>query len=129
MQQALAIAENGRGYVSPNPLVGCVIVKDDKVIGTGYHQKFGEAHAEVNAVRDAEKNGFDVSGSTVYVNLEPCSHIKKTPPCADLLIEKKIARCVIAMQDPYKEVNGQGIEKLTAAGIEVEVGVLEEEAS
>jgi len=128
MRQALELAKKGRGYVSPNPLVGCVIVgKDGKIIGTGYHQKFGEAHGEVNAVRDAEKNGYDISGSTVYVNLEPCSHIKKTPPCADLLIEKKIAKCIIGMQDPYPEVNGKGIAKMKVAGIEVTTGVLEKE--
>jgi diaminohydroxyphosphoribosylaminopyrimidine deaminase/5-amino-6-(5-phosphoribosylamino)uracil reductase len=129
MQQALHLAAKGRGTVSPNPLVGCVIVdKEGNIIGSGWHQKFGEAHAEVNAIRDAEKNGFSVEGATVYVNLEPCSHQKKTPPCANLLIEKKIGKCVIGMLDPYEEVNGKGIEKLQAAGIEVIVGVLEEEA-
>jgi diaminohydroxyphosphoribosylaminopyrimidine deaminase/5-amino-6-(5-phosphoribosylamino)uracil reductase len=127
IHQTLSLAEKGRGYVSPNPLVGCVIIKDDTIIGSGYHEKFGEAHAEVNAIRDAEKNGYDISGSTVYVNLEPCSHKAKTPPCADLLIEKKIAKCVIGMQDPYPEVNGSGIAKLKAAGIEVISGVLETE--
>src|SRR5437667_12253598 len=110
MRQAIELAAKGRGYVNPNPLVGCVIVKDGKIIGSGYHEKYGESHAEVNAVRDAEKNGYSIEGATVYVNLEPCSHLAKTPPCADLLIEKKIAKCVIAMQDPYDEVNGKGIE-------------------
>ena len=129
MRQALELAVQGRGYVSPNPLVGCVIVdKKNKVIGRGYHEKFGEAHAEVNAIRDAEKNGYNISGATVYVNLEPCSHHKKTPPCADLLIEKKIARCVIGIRDPYHEVDGKGIAKLKAAKIEVVVGVLKEES-
>ena len=129
MHQALELARMGRGFVSPNPLVGCVIVdKKNKVIGIGYHEKFGEAHAEVNAIRDAEKKGHSVSGSTLYVNLEPCSHQAKTPPCADLLIEKKIARCMIGMRDPYSEVDGKGIAKLKAAKIEVVVGVLEEES-
>src|SRR5213076_3342713 len=90
MRQALELAAKGRGYVSPNPLVGCVIVKDGKVIGSGYHEKYGGSHAEVNAVRDAEKNGNTIAGAAVYVNLEPCVHQGKTPPCADLLIEKKI---------------------------------------
>src|SRR5437016_3396135 len=103
MRQALQLAAKGRGSVSPNPLVGSVIVKDGKIIGSGYHEKYGEVHAEVNAIRNAERNGYDVAGSTVYVNLEPCSHLAKTPPCADLLIEKKIGTCVIAMQDSYKE--------------------------
>lgn len=128
IHQALELATKGRGYVSPNPLVGCVIVgKDGKVLGTGYHQKFGEPHAEVNAVRDADKNGYSVNGATVYVNLEPCTHQGKTPPCTDLLIEKKIAKCVIGMQDPNPEVNGSGIAKMRAAGIEVISGVLEKE--
>jgi diaminohydroxyphosphoribosylaminopyrimidine deaminase/5-amino-6-(5-phosphoribosylamino)uracil reductase len=126
MSQALELARIGRGNVSPNPLVGCVIVdRKGIVIGSGYHEKYGEAHAEVNAVRDAQKNGYDVSGSTIYVNLEPCSNQAKTPPCADLLIEKKISRCVIGMRDPNPLVNGRGIEKLKAAGVEVIEGVLE----
>ncbi|MDP4221322.1 MAG: bifunctional diaminohydroxyphosphoribosylaminopyrimidine deaminase/5-amino-6-(5-phosphoribosylamino)uracil reductase RibD [Bacteroidota bacterium] len=129
MRQALALAAQGRGYASPNPLVGCVIVdKDGKVIGTGYHEKFGEAHAEVNAIRDAEKNGHKVAGTTLYVNLEPCSHQAKTPPCADLIIAKKLGRCVIAMRDPHSLVDGKGIDKLKAAGIDVTHGVLEAEA-
>ncbi len=129
MREALELAVHGRGYVSPNPLVGCVIVdKKNNVIGTGYHEKYGEAHAEVNAIRDAEQQGHNISGATVYVNLEPCSHKAKTPPCADLLIEKGIARCLIGMRDPYSEVDGRGIEKLKAAKIELLVGVLEEES-
>ena len=130
MRQAIELAAKGRGYVSPNPLVGCVIVsKDSKIIGKGYHKKYGEPHAEVNAIRDAEKKGQSLSGATVYVNLEPCSHLAKTPPCADLLIEKKIVRCVIGMRDPYSQVNGKGIEKLKAAEIEVVEGVLEKESA
>lgn len=129
MHQALALAAMGRGLVSPNPLVGCVIIKDGNVIGSGFHEKYGEAHAEVNAIGDAEKNGHDVSGATVYINLEPCSHKGKTGPCADLLVEKKIARCVIGMRDPYKLVNGKGIEKLKAAGIEVTENILQEDSA
>ena len=130
MQQALELARMGRGYVSPNPLVGCVIVgKNGKIIGTGYHEKYGEAHAEVNAIKDAEKNGYDVSGTTVYVNLEPCSYKGKTPPCADLLIAKKIARCVIGMRDPNAQVNGRGTQKQKAAGIEVLEGILPNESA
>jgi diaminohydroxyphosphoribosylaminopyrimidine deaminase/5-amino-6-(5-phosphoribosylamino)uracil reductase len=128
MSRALVLAREGAGFVSPNPLVGCVIVKNEEVIGEGYHKKYGEAHAEVNAVRDAEAKGNNVDGATAYVTLEPCSHLAKTPPCADLLIEKKIARCVIALRDPFKEVNGKGIDKLKKAGIEVEVGICEDEA-
>ena len=129
MLRAIALAKQGAGYVSPNPLVGCVIVSANaEIIGEGYHKKYGEAHAEVNAVADAEVKGHTVEGSTVYVTLEPCAHTGKTPPCADLLIAKKIARCVIAVQDPYSEVNGKGIEKLQQSGIEVILGVCEEEA-
>jgi diaminohydroxyphosphoribosylaminopyrimidine deaminase/5-amino-6-(5-phosphoribosylamino)uracil reductase len=129
MRQALELAAKGRGYVSPNPLVGCIIIdKNGKVIGTGYHQKFGEAHAEVLAVHDAEKNGHSLKGATVFVNLEPCTHHGKTPPCTDLLIEKKIAKCVIGMQDPNPQVHGKGIAKMKAAGIEVVTGILEEES-
>jgi diaminohydroxyphosphoribosylaminopyrimidine deaminase/5-amino-6-(5-phosphoribosylamino)uracil reductase len=128
MSRALVLARRGAGFVGPNPLVGCVIVKNGALIGEGYHEKYGEAHAEVNAVRDAEAKGNKVDGTIAYVTLEPCTHLGKTPPCADLLIEKKISRCVIAMQDPYKEVNGSGIKKLQKAGIEVTVGVCEDEA-
>src|SRR5258708_29938834 len=106
MRQALELAAKGCGYVSPNPLVGCVIVgKNGKVIGTGYHQKYGQAHAEANAVKNAEESGHSLSGATVYVNLEPCAHQGKTGPCADLLVSKKIAACVIGMPGPYSEVN------------------------
>lgn len=128
MQRALELAKRGAGTVSPNPLVGCVIVKDGKILGEGWHTVYGEAHAERNAIADAESKGNSIGGTTAYVTLEPCSHHGKTGPCADALIEKKIGRCVIAVQDPYKEVAGQGIQKLRKAGIEVEVGLLEEEA-
>jgi len=129
MQRALELARRGKGSVSPNPLVGCVIVKDNEIIGEGWHQKYGEAHAEVNAINDCITKGHSPENSTVYVTLEPCAHQGKTGPCADLLIAKNIRRCVIALGDPYREVNGKAIEKLKAAGIEVEVGLLEKEAT
>ena len=121
MERALMLAEKGRGKVSPNPMVGCVIVHEDKIIGEGWHQKFGEAHAEVNAVRSVIDESL-LSKSTVYVTLEPCSHFGKTPPCADLLIEKRIARVVVAMTDPNPIVSGNGLERLREAGIDVSAG-------
>ena len=128
MELALSLAEKGVGQVEPNPMVGCVIVKDDKIIGRGWHEKFGGPHAEVNAIADCRKNGCSPEGSTVYVTLEPCSHFGKTPPCADALIEAKVAKVIAAMVDPSKHVAGKGIEKLRAAGIEVGVGLCEEKA-
>ncbi|BBB32397.1 diaminohydroxyphosphoribosylaminopyrimidine deaminase / 5-amino-6-(5-phosphoribosylamino)uracil reductase [Thermotomaculum hydrothermale] len=128
MQRALYLAERGKGFVSPNPLVGCVIVKDGKVIGEGWHKRFGEAHAEVNAVLDAESKGFSVENSDVYVTLEPCSHFGKTPPCANMLAEKKVKRVFIATLDPNPLVAGRGVEILKSAGIEVFHGFLENEA-
>ena len=127
MRRALELAELGRGHVSPNPIVGCVIVHDSKIIGEGYHQKYGEAHAEVNAIKSVTKQDL-LSQSTAYVTLEPCAHFGKTPPCADLLIEKKVKKVVVACRDPFDQVNGKGIEKLEKAGVEVELGVLEKEA-
>lgn len=128
MMRALELAQLGTGSVSPNPLVGCVIVHEGKIIGEGHHQRFGEAHAEVNAINSVENSAL-LSSSTVYVTLEPCAHHGKTPPCADLLIEKKVKRVVIASEDPFKEVSGKGIQKLKDAGIQVEVGLLEKEAN
>ncbi|MBP9095613.1 MAG: bifunctional diaminohydroxyphosphoribosylaminopyrimidine deaminase/5-amino-6-(5-phosphoribosylamino)uracil reductase RibD [Ignavibacteria bacterium] len=127
MLGCIALARRGAGYVSPNPLVGCIIIKDNAIIGEGWHEKYGEPHAEANAIADAKKKGFSVEGAKLYVNLEPCSHTGKRPPCADLLIKEKIAEVFIGMQDPYKEVNGLGIKKLTDAGIKVTVGILENE--
>jgi diaminohydroxyphosphoribosylaminopyrimidine deaminase/5-amino-6-(5-phosphoribosylamino)uracil reductase len=124
MIRAMELASNGLGSVSPNPLVGCVIVNEGLIVGEGWHMKYGEAHAEVNAVSMA---GAGTSGSTVYVNLEPCPHFGKTPPCADLLVRGKVKRVVISNRDPNPEVNGKGIEKLRAAGMEVQVGLLEKE--
>lgn len=127
MRMCLQLAKKGSGFVSPNPLVGCVIVKDGNIIGKGYHKKYGQQHAEINAIIDAKKNGFSIEGATVYVNLEPCSHKGKTSSCADALISEKIGKVRIGMKDPYEEVNGKGIKKLKAAGIEVKVGILEDE--
>lgn len=128
MYQALALAEQGRGLVEPNPMVGCVLVKDGHELGRGFHTKFGEPHAEVHALQDAARRSESVVGATVYVTLEPCSHFGKTPPCADALVEAEVARVVIAMVDPDPRVAGKGIERLREAGIEVVVGVCQQQA-
>ena len=126
MQRGLLLAKLGAGMVSPNPMVGCVIVHNGKIIGEGFHQKYGEAHAEVNAINSVLDKSL-LSESTVYVTLEPCSHFGKTPPCADLLIKHKIKKVVVCNYDPHPLVAGKGLEKLRQAGIEVEIGLLEEE--
>jgi len=129
MERALQLAKRGAGYVSPNPLVGCVIVSPQgTVLGEGWYERFGGPHAEVNAVRDAENHNNPVEGSTVYVTLEPHAHFGKTPPCTDLLIRNRISRCVIGTLDSNPKVSGHGVEQLKNAGIEVTVGVLEEKA-
>lgn len=128
MKRALELARLGMGHVSPNPMVGCVIVHDNKIIGEGYHKRYGEAHAEVNAINDVKDHSL-LKESTAYVTLEPCAHHGKTPPCADLLIEKQIEQVVIATEDPFKEVDGKGIAKLKNAGIETEVNILRKEAT
>ena len=125
MQLALDLAKSARGKTHPNPLVGAIIVKDGVIAGTGIHRKAGEPHAEVHAFRMA---GDYAKGATLYVTLEPCSHYGKTPPCANLVKESGVSRVVVAMQDPNPEVAGRGIALLRDAGIEVEVGVLEQEA-
>jgi len=122
IKKCFNLAKKGRFNVMPNPLVGCVIVKNGKVISKGYHQKFGEFHAERNAILNSKE---DLSNATLYVNLEPCSHFGKTPPCTDLIIEKKIKRVVFSNLDPNKKVNGY--KKLTEANIDVQYGVLENE--
>ncbi len=128
MKKALQLAEKGAGFVSPNPKVGCIIVnKDGKIIGNGYHEKYGEAHAEVNAVHSV-KDKTELEGATVYVSLEPCSHHGKTPPCTDLLTSLPIKRVVLALKDPNPLVSGRGIQKLREANIEVEIGVCETES-
>jgi len=125
MQLALDLAASAKGKTNPNPLVGAVIVKDGVIVGTGLHRKAGEPHAEVHAFRMA---GEHAEGATLYVTLEPCSHFGKTPPCANLVKESKVRRVVVAMEDPNPAVAGRGIRLLQEAGIEVEVGVLEQQA-
>jgi len=126
MQRALELAQRGRGAVSPNPMVGCVIVNQNRIIGEGWHKKFGGPHAEVHAVESVEDTAL-LPGSSVYVNLEPCSHHGKTPPCADLLIRSKVARVVVSNLDTNPLVAGTGIKRLREAGIEVITGIREKE--
>jgi diaminohydroxyphosphoribosylaminopyrimidine deaminase / 5-amino-6-(5-phosphoribosylamino)uracil reductase len=126
MQRGFQLAKLGAGAVSPNPMVGCVIVHDGKIIGEGWHQKYGEAHAEVNAVNSVSDKSM-LSESEVYVTLEPCSHFGKTPPCANLLIKHRVKKVYVCNLDPNPLVAGKGIEKLRQAGIEVEIGLLENE--
>jgi len=126
MHRALELAQLGIGQVSPNPRVGCVIVHDNKIIGEGWHQKFGDAHAEVNAINSVKDQSL-LKESTVYVNLEPCSHFGKTPPCADLLVKHHVKKVVICNLDSNPLVHGQGLKKLKDAGIETQTGVLEKE--
>ena len=123
MQLAIELARKGEGKVNPNPMVGAVIVRDGIVIGEGYHEKYGEGHAEVNAFKSLKE---DPSEATMYVTLEPCSHYGKTPPCVDKIVENNIKRVVIGMIDPNPLVAGKGVDKLKKAGIEVKVGVLED---
>lgn len=125
MLRALQLAEIGRGQVSPNPMVGCVIVHNDQIIGEGWHQKYGSWHAEVNAVNSVQDQS-KLAESTVYVTLEPCSHFGKTPPCADLLVKHQVKKVIICNDDPNPLVAGKGIAKLIASGIEVEQGLLAE---
>ena len=127
MQRALELAQHGKGHVSPNPMVGCVIVHQNKIIGEGYHTKYGKPHAEVNAINSV-KNKELLKESTLYVTLEPCSHHGKTPPCADLLVQHNISQIYIAVSDPNPKVAGKGIEKLQENDCKVEVGLLEKEA-
>ena len=124
MKLVFKLALKGVGRVNPNPLVGAIVVKNDHIVGEGYHESYGEAHAEVNALNMAGKNS---ENSTIYVNLEPCSHFGKTPPCVDKIIAMGVKRCVVSVLDPNPLVSGKGIEKLKNAGIEVRVGILENE--
>lgn len=126
IERCIQLAENARGNTSPNPLVGSVIVHNGQIIGEGWHQKAGEAHAEVNAINSVLNKEL-LKESTIYVSLEPCAHFGKTPPCSDLIIEHKIPRVVIGCRDPFDAVNGKGIEKLKNAGIDIKVGVKEKE--
>ena len=128
MARCLELALKGLGRVAPNPLVGCVIVLDDRIIGEGYHHTFGGAHAEVNAIA-AVKDQTQLARATLYANLEPCAHYGKTPPCATLIVEKKLARVVIGTPDPYPKVAGLGIQMMQSAGVQVKTGVLPRECS
>lgn len=127
MQRCLELAQMGMGNVAPNPMVGCVVVHEDRIIGEGYHQQYGGPHAEVNAIR-AVQDASLLPHSTLYVSLEPCAHFGKTPPCADLILEHGIPEVYIACQDPFAAVAGKGIERLRNADITVHVGLLKEEA-
>jgi diaminohydroxyphosphoribosylaminopyrimidine deaminase/5-amino-6-(5-phosphoribosylamino)uracil reductase len=127
MYRCLQLAHNGKGFVHPNPMVGSVIVHDDRIIGEGYHRQYGKAHAEANAI-DSVKDKLLLKESTMYVSLEPCSHYGKTPPCAQLIIDNQIPRVAVASLDPYPAVSGRGIKMLQAAGIDVVTGVLGQEA-
>jgi diaminohydroxyphosphoribosylaminopyrimidine deaminase/5-amino-6-(5-phosphoribosylamino)uracil reductase len=131
MQRCLELAALGMGSVSPNPMVGAVIVHNDRIIGEGYHQKYGQAHAEVNAVNQVIDKHNDYADllkqSAIYVSLEPCAHYGKTPPCADLIIKHQIPKVVVGCRDPFEQVDGKGIEKLIAAGVEVITSILEDE--
>ena len=125
MQQALTIAERGKYTVSPNPMVGCLIVNNGRIVGEGHHQRVGEAHAEVYALQQA---GNLSKGATAYITLEPCCHVGRTPPCTEALIKAGISKVVIATLDPNAKVTGNGVQKLKYANIDVNVGILEIEA-
>jgi len=128
MHRCLQLAKMGAGFVAPNPMVGAVLVHDNRIIGEGYHKQYGQAHAEVNCINSVPKEDEHlIASSAMYVSLEPCAHYGKTPPCADLIIEKKIPHVVVGCRDPFKQVDGKGIEKLKAANIDVIVGILEKE--
>lgn len=128
MHRCIELAKMAAGHVAPNPMVGAVLVHEEKIIGEGYHKKFGEPHAEVNCINSVkEKDKHLIENSTLYVSLEPCSHFGKTPPCSDLIIKNKIPKVVIGCKDANREVDGRGIKKLRNAGIEVISGVLENE--
>lgn len=126
MNRCLELAQKGIGHVAPNPLVGAVIVHKNQIIGEGYHECYGEAHAEVNAVNSVAEKSL-LAESTIYVSLEPCAHFGKTPPCADLIVQHQFKRVVIGSLDSHSKVSGKGIERIKNAGIEVETGILEQE--
>ncbi|MBM4305935.1 MAG: bifunctional diaminohydroxyphosphoribosylaminopyrimidine deaminase/5-amino-6-(5-phosphoribosylamino)uracil reductase RibD [Deltaproteobacteria bacterium] len=123
MRRALRLAEKGRGRTSPNPMVGAVLVREGRIVGEGYHMRAGEPHAEINAL---QKAGGEAKGATLYINLEPCTHHGKTPPCAPALIQAGIKRAVVGMEDPNPMVKGKGLEMLRTAGLQVEVGIFKE---
>jgi diaminohydroxyphosphoribosylaminopyrimidine deaminase/5-amino-6-(5-phosphoribosylamino)uracil reductase len=128
MNRCLELAKQGAGFVTPNPMVGAILVHDGRIIGEGWHKNFGTSHAEVNCINSMKKEDRDkISSSVLYVSLEPCAHFGKTPPCTDLIINHKIPMVVIGCRDPFKEVSGKGMEKLKAAGVKVITGVMESE--
>ncbi|MBS1667410.1 MAG: bifunctional diaminohydroxyphosphoribosylaminopyrimidine deaminase/5-amino-6-(5-phosphoribosylamino)uracil reductase RibD [Bacteroidetes bacterium] len=128
MWRCIELARLGAGNTAPNPMVGAVLVYDGHIIGEGYHQQYGQAHAEVNCIASVKpEQQYLIEQSTLYVSLEPCAHFGKTPPCADLIVQKKISKVVIGCRDPFEAVNGKGIEKLKSAGIHTEVGMLEKD--
>ncbi|MGH7731321.1 MAG: bifunctional diaminohydroxyphosphoribosylaminopyrimidine deaminase/5-amino-6-(5-phosphoribosylamino)uracil reductase RibD, partial [Candidatus Eiseniibacteriota bacterium] len=124
MRRALRLAERGRGRVNPNPMVGAVVVRGGRVLGEGWHRALGEPHAEAMALARA---GSRARGATMYVTLEPCAHTGRTPPCVEALVAAGIRRCVVSLRDPHRIVDGRGLRRLRAAGIQVEVGVLEDD--
>jgi diaminohydroxyphosphoribosylaminopyrimidine deaminase/5-amino-6-(5-phosphoribosylamino)uracil reductase len=124
MNRCLELAKMGAGSVSPNPMVGCVIVHNDTIVGEGFHEKYGGPHAEVNAINAVNNNAL-LAESTLYVSLEPCAHYGLTPPCSDLIIEKKIPQVVIGTIDSFAKVAGKGIDRMLKAGVEVKLGILE----
>ncbi len=128
MRRCIELARLGSGKVAPNPMVGAVLVHNERIIGEGFHQQYGQAHAEVNCINSVSANDVGlIASSAMYVSLEPCAHFGKTPPCSDLIIQKQIPKVVIGCRDPFTEVDGKGIDKLQKAVIEVVTGVLEEE--
>jgi diaminohydroxyphosphoribosylaminopyrimidine deaminase/5-amino-6-(5-phosphoribosylamino)uracil reductase len=128
MHRCIQLAKSGEGYVAPNPMVGAVLVHEQRIIGEGYHKEFGQAHAEVNCINSVNKEDKHlIPASTLYVSLEPCAHHGKTPPCSTLIIQHQIQRVVIGCRDPFKEVDGKGIEHLQNAGVDITVGTLENE--
>lgn len=128
MHRCIELAKLGAGNVAPNPMVGAVLVYDGRMIGEGYHKQFGKAHAEVNCINSvADDDKSLIAGSTLYVSLEPCVHFGKTPPCTDLILHNKIKKVVVGSRDPFKQVDGKGIDKLKANGVEVAFPVLEKE--
>ncbi len=128
MKMALTLARRGLGSVEPNPVVGAVIVKDNQVIGRGWHKKFGELHAEINALEDCRKRGISPEGATMYITLEPCCHRGKTGPCTDAIIDARLAGVVAATIDPSLQLKGKGVEQLRRAAIKVDVGICENDA-
>ncbi|MDR1066390.1 MAG: bifunctional diaminohydroxyphosphoribosylaminopyrimidine deaminase/5-amino-6-(5-phosphoribosylamino)uracil reductase RibD [Clostridiales bacterium] len=126
MNMAIELARKGAGRVAPNPMVGAVIVKDGEILGRGYHTKYGESHAEVEALNDCRKNGADPTGATMYVTLEPCRHFGKTPPCTDAIAQSGLKRVVIGVIDPNKQVAGKGVVTLRESGVDVEINFMED---